>query len=290
MFLTHITPTSGNTVAQDKTHSASTSDLSTIFSALVSDITEYLGYKILSGSTEPIVTGTNTLTSEIARIRASEILRANTKFLQAEAIAYIKSTSPTYVFTESRIEADVNQFIRGIRYDLRYPGNYATVQAARYYVNQTNGSQLEDMFYFRDITGLRNCTLEGLAGTLSPPGTSLILQRPTGGSFCSLDPGWGPDDDRTWIKTRSPYLQGVTNIGTGCTGKKVDGKLHNGGNKSMVSNDFTQVLSDGIGAHITNNGRAELCRAFIIVVRLFCRCRRRFRATTVTTHMETTDR
>ena len=257
-----ITVTTGNTVAQDKTQSASTGDLTAIFGSLVADITEYLSYKILSGSTQPSITGTNTLTSEIARIRASEILRVNTKFLQAEAVAYIKSTSPEYVFTDARIEADVNQFIRGIRYDLRYPGNYATVQSARYYVNQTNGSQLEDMFYLRDITGLRNCTIEGLSGALSPAGTSLILQRPTGGSFCSLDPGWGPADDRTWIATRSPYIQGVTTIGTACTGQKIDGALHNGGNKSMVSNDFTQVISDGLGAHITNNGRAELVSVF----------------------------
>ena len=37
---------------------------------------------------------------------------------------------------------------------------------------------------------------------------------------------------------------------------------HNGGNDSIVSNDFTQVISDGIGAHILNNGRAELVSVF----------------------------
>ena len=46
------------------------------------------------------------------------------------------------------------------------------------------------------------------------------------------------------------------------TGQKIDGALHNGGNDSMVSNDFTQVISDGIGAHILNNGRAELVSVF----------------------------
>ena len=38
--------------------------------------------------------------------------------------------------------------------------------------------------------------------------------------------------------------------------------MHNGGNKSIVSNDFTQVISDGIGAHILNDGRAELVSVF----------------------------
>jgi hypothetical protein len=54
----------------------------------------------------------------------------------------------------------------------------------------------------------------------------------------------------------------VTTIGTGCVGQKVDGSLHNGGNRSIVSNDFTQVLSDGIGAWVLNNARAELVSVF----------------------------
>ena len=45
---------------------------------------------------------------------------------------------------------------------------------------------------------------------------------------------------------RSPYIQGVTTIGDNCIGMKIDGSLHNGGNRSIVANDFTQVLSDGI--------------------------------------------
>ena len=43
---------------------------------------------------------------------------------------------------------------------------------------------------------------------------------------------------------------------------KVDGALHNAGYDSIVANDFTQILSDGIGAWITNLGRAELVSVF----------------------------
>ena len=35
-----------------------------------------------------------------------------------------------------------------------------------------------------------------------------------------------------------------------------------GGNDSIVANDFTQILSDGIGAWVTNLGRAELVSVF----------------------------
>ena len=38
--------------------------------------------------------------------------------------------------------------------------------------------------------------------------------------------------------------------------------LHNGGNRSIVANDFTQVLSDGIGYWATNLGRSELVSVF----------------------------
>lgn len=115
------------------------------------------------------------------------------------------------------------------------------------------GDAIKNMFYLHNATGLRNCTLNGLLGTL----TDLNVwetRRPTGGAYVSLDPGEGPDDTSTWITKRSPYIQNVTTFGNGCVGMKVDGLLHNGGNKSMVSNDFTQVLSDGIGLWITGPG------------------------------------
>ena len=117
------------------------------------------------------------------------------------------------------------------------------------------------MYYFRNNTGLRLQTVDGLRGDLGPAnayGTS----RPTAGAYASLDPGWGPDDERVWISARSPYVQNVTTFGYAATGQKIDGALHNGGNDSIVSNDFTQVISDGIGAHILNNGRAELVSVF----------------------------
>ncbi len=112
------------------------------------------------------------------------------------------------------------------------------------------GDCLKDMFYMRNATGMRNCTLTGLAGSLGAPNT-FTTQRPTGGAYTSLDPGTGPEDTRAWIVSRSPYIQNVTTFGVGCTGMKIDGRLHNGGNRSMVANDYTQILSDGIGVWCT---------------------------------------
>ena len=120
------------------------------------------------------------------------------------------------------------------------------------------GNCLLDMFYVRNGTGIRNMTLRGLAGTLSER-NQYGTRRPTGGAYVSLDPGQGPDDTTTWILRRSPYIQNVTNFGLGCTGLKIDGTLHNGGNKSIVCNDFTQVISDGIGVWCTGPNALTEC-------------------------------
>jgi hypothetical protein len=156
---------------------------------------------------------------------------------------------------------DVGRYIDALKFDLQYPGNYKSRLAARYYANSVTGSLEEDMYYLRNGTGVRNQTLAGLTGDLlaeNAYGTS----RVSAGAYCSLDPGWGPDDFRTWIIGRSPYVQNVATFGYAAIGQKIDGALHNGGNDSIVSNDFTQIISDGIGAWVTNNGRAELVSVF----------------------------
>ncbi len=135
-----------------------------------------------------------------------------------------------------------------------------TVVSSRMYVY--GGDALKDMFYCQNGTGIRNMTLSGLLGTLTVPNT-FTTRRPTGGVYVSLDPGTGPDDTSAWIYRKSPYIQNVTTFGIGCVGNKIDGTLHNGGNKSMVSNDFTQIISDGIGVWCTGPGAlTELVSVF----------------------------
>lgn len=119
-----------------------------------------------------------------------------------------------------------------------------------------------DMFLVRNGTGIRNMTLQGKVGTLGPF-NAYLTKRPTGKSYVSLDPGFGPDDPSVWITTRSPYVQNVTTFGYGCIGLKIDGTLHNSGNKSVVANDFTQIISDGIGVWCIGSGSlVELVSVF----------------------------
>ena len=201
-------------------------------------------------------------TGEIAQIQTDyTALQSQTGTIQTAALQYITDEFSSYTYNEALCLRDVGYYIDAIKYDLMYPGNYASRYVARFYNNSVTGSQEEDMFYLRDATGVRNCTLNGLNGDLLPENT-YGYSKVSAGAYTSLDPGFGPEDFRTWIITRSPYIQGVTTFGNAATGQKIDGALHNGGNDSFVSNDFTQVISDGIGAHILNNGRAELVSVF----------------------------
>jgi hypothetical protein len=256
-----VSPSAGNNVIQIRTGQA-TSTESNIVNSLWGNIISTIDFRVNSQGSAPAVTGTNTATALSSRLSAITMLENNREFIKQEAIAQMAVNYPEYAFDSDRWQQDLDRFINGLQYDLRYTGNYRSVLEARYYANAATGSQLEDMFYVRDTTGIRNMTLKGLSGTLPALQEGETYRIPTGGAFVSLDPGWGPDDDRTWVINRSCYVQNVTTFGTGAVGQKIDGLLHNGGNRSIVSNDFTQVISDGIGAWVQNGGRAELVSVF----------------------------
>ena len=265
---TTITRQTGNTLTQDVSKPWSTSGVSTYIENLCTELYDQIDYLVngASGdSSAPLYRGANERVDDQTKFAAARILHLNKAFIGRDVTKYINVNYPAYSFDEAACEADVAHYIDAFIYDLINAtgegSNYATLIAGLMYGNSVNGSTLENMYLLRDGTGIRNMTLGGLSGTLGSA-NAYGTKRPTAGAFCSLDPGWGPDDDRVWITTRSPYVQGVTNFGTACVGLKVDGSLHNGGNDSIVANDFTQILSDGIGAWVTNLGRAELVSIF----------------------------
>jgi len=145
---------------------------------------------------------------------------------------------------------------------IRVPKDTALVgDELRSTVIQPIGATSSDMFRVRNGSGIRNMTLQGMTGVLGES-NQYLTKRPTGGAYVALDPGTGTSDQSVWITSKSTYVQNVTTFGTGCIGMKIDGSLHGGGNKSIVANDFTQVISDGIGYWATNGGRSELVSVF----------------------------
>ncbi len=265
---TAITRQTGNTLTQNVSKPWSTSGVSTVVTDLAQELYDQIDYQVngASGdSTAPLMRGVNARVDDENKFAAARLLLLNKAFIGRDVTKYITVNYPSYSFNTATCESDVAHYIDAFIYDLIYGtgegSNYATLFAGLIYGNSVNGSVLENMYLLRDGTGIRNQTLGGLTGTLSSA-NQYGTKRPTAGAYCSLDPGWGPDDTRTWITSRSPYVQGVTNFGTACVGLKIDGSLHAGGNDSIVANDFTQILSDGIGAWVTNLGRAELVSVF----------------------------
>jgi hypothetical protein len=256
-----VTPISATPYLQNINGQASQAE-KTIIDGLWGNIIDEINYRVDGTGSSPTLSGGNTATSVAVKLAAITLLENNRDFILYESASYMSAYYPTFVYDSIAFNDFLNKFISAVQYDIRYTGNYKSVLEARYYANNVTGSALEDMFYVRDSTGIRNMTLRGLEGTLPAFAEGDTYTIPTGGAFVSLDPGWGPDDQKVWITNRSCYVQNVTTFGTAAVGQKVDGNLHNGGNRSIVSNDFTQVISDGIGAWMLNGGRGELVSVF----------------------------
>jgi hypothetical protein len=219
---------------------------------------------IISLLSNPTIVSTNTATTDADVLKAIDILEANKEFIVAQTIGFMQNNYPSYNFNTASCARDLEKYIDAFVYDLEYPGNYKSIEAAKFYLHATDGNlnASQDMFLLRDGTGIRNMTLRGLIGTLTPNNTDPVLRRPTGGAYTTFDPGWGPDDETAWVGTRSPYVQNVTTFGTCCVGLRLNGDIHNGGNKTIVANDFTQILSDGIGVWVTKDARTEIVSVF----------------------------
>ena len=256
-----ITKSTSNAETQVTTRPAGNNIAGALARDIIEDLYDYVNFKINGLGSEPGIS-TGAVTEYATEYTyAEEVLEANRTFLVEEIIGYIADTYPAYTYDQDKCRRDVNRYIDAAQYGVRTFSNYKAIYAGRYYVNAVNGSTLEDMFYMRNGTGLRNCTVVGLNGTLGAA-NSYGTKRPTAGAYVSLDPGWGTTDTRAWITNKSPYVQNVSTFGTGCVGCKIDGDLHDGGNDSIVANDFTQILSDGIGVWCTNLGRTELVSVF----------------------------
>jgi len=164
----------------------------------------------------------------------------------------------SYSYLFDRAVRDATLYVNALIHDLTWTGNYKTMRYAQVYMSAQSGATSTDMFHVRNGTGMRNMTLNGLSGSLGLP-NAYGTRRPTAGAYVSLDPGFGPTDQNTWANVRSCYVQNVTNFGSGCVGLKIDGAIHGGGNRSILANDFTQVLSDGIGVWCTGSNALTEC-------------------------------
>ena len=250
-----------NSVSQVIARPYATATEGTLVQGLLDNAIDYIDFYINSNGSAPAMTGQNNTVDDYDRLAAATLLYLNKEFAVAETLQYIANTYPSYTYNTASCARDIRTYIDAFYYDLFFTGNYKTLEAAHLYVNSVRGSEAENMYLVRNGTGVRNMTVQGLTGTLGAA-NAFGTRRPSAGAYVSLDPGWGTADQRVWITNKSCYVQNVTTFGTGCIGCKIDGDLHAGGNDSIVANDFTQVLSDGIGVWCTNLGRTELVSVF----------------------------
>ena len=180
-----------------------------------------------------------------------------------------------YILEDEGLRAPATILVKTGRYEeicpISVPSNVAIVgdELRSTTVTPTTETKGNDMFRVRNGCGIRNMTLSGLQGQFTAADENLIKRVSTNGetgalanAFVALDPGTGPDDSSVWITTKSTYVQNVSTFGNKCVGMKVDGTLHNGGNKSIVANDFTQIIQDGIGYWCNADGLSELVSVF----------------------------
>ena len=253
----------GNTKTQDTALPAGSAAAGTQAQALLQDSSDKINFEVFGSGTAPLVTGKSGRDSTQGYVDARLRILENLDFIAEEVVEYLKTThTSTYDFTkDAKCKSDMKEFCYAVMYDLEHYGNYKSVLYGTWLSNATNGCQKENMFLVQNGTGVRNMTVNGLSGSLGSA-NSYGTKRPDTGAYISLDPGWGTNDKATWITTKSPYIQNVTTIGEKCIGAKVDGDLHAGGNDSIVANDFTQIINDGIAIWVTNLGRVELVSVF----------------------------
>ena len=128
------------------------------------------------------------------------------------------------------------------------------------------------MFLVNNASVIRNITMGGLTGQFSAStyisgdttaGTG-IYRLTTGtwpsttasGAYVALDPAGS-------ITSKSPYIQNCSTFGDHAVGLYINGADQGRtGYCSIVANDFTQVIDNGIGVMAQNGGRAELISVF----------------------------
>ena len=160
-----ITKSTGNAETQVTSRPAGSSAAGQAAVALFQELEDYIDYRVngvTGDSTVPTTRGSETAETSTGYTYAVECIEANRAFLIAEVHAYIAVTYPSYTYSIAACTRDVNRYLDGVKYDLIYTGNWRTLFGAELYGNSTSGSTTKNMFYMRNGTGLRNCTVSGL--------------------------------------------------------------------------------------------------------------------------------
>ena len=117
-------------------------------------------------------------------------------------------------------------------------------------VSPTSGTNTQSMFLLRDNTGIANMTLTGIVGTLGSNNANGTKRPANSAAYISIDTGG------SGITSTNPTINNITILGTGAnasaTGIYVNSAA-NAGSDTVVINDVSIILSDGIGIWATGS-------------------------------------
>jgi hypothetical protein len=131
----------------------------------------------------------------------------------------------------------------------------------------------QTMFKLSDATTIQGINVSGLVGFDYDPDSPYELEKTTvrtgfGTTACGI---YFALNENSPILNKSPYVKDCTSFGDPATdgtghgagvGVFIDGSVHDRGNKSMVFDAYTNVLSGGAGFILDKDARAEIVSCF----------------------------
>jgi hypothetical protein len=231
-------------------------------------------------------------------VNAKTLLISNIDFIKAETVGYLQTTYPAVAFDITRLSTDVQYAIEALIYDLVYGGNSATRYAGLAYYNgvgddetlQIPSGQLAEtadgIDFAKDLAKLVIVNGASTVYSIETPVTgsasdsaaqtlienllaevSDIITNGTSAAAAEVLPDLNAYAYTSALKTaRTVLLAEKTDIQQ-ATIDFVDTNANiyeilMPGNRSMLSNDFTQINDLGYGVIVTNGGLAEAVSMF----------------------------
>lgn len=88
-----------------------------------------------AGVTDRIVPNGFPANADVNVRRAANLLANNKSFLQAEAVAFVNNTYPSFSYDQNKCSRDVGYIVDSIVFDLRHDGNRQAIMSGVYYYN-----------------------------------------------------------------------------------------------------------------------------------------------------------
>ena len=252
---------------------------------------------VRNGSTfAPALSFTNPVGLAANKANASTLLQANIEFIQDETIGYLTTTYPSLVFNQETCSRDVGYIIEALIYDIIYGGNSETRKAGiKYYdgvgsasVLQIPAGQLTETIagityakylakqVILDLGPTTTYTATPrVPGAVSDSTIQSVIETLVSDIATTVSTGTAPTAETlpSLVGYSSTLLAARTTLVTEKTDIQqavIDFVNENAnvyevlmpGNRSMLSNDYTQINDLGYGIVVNNGGLAECVSMF----------------------------